>query len=63
MLPEQPGGNFGEQSSSGIEFSPIFRHVPKISKKLLLASSCVSVRPSAWNNSAPTGRAFMKIDI
>ena len=32
----------------------------------LLASSCVSpcpsVRPSAWNNSAPTGLIFMKFD-
>ena len=23
----------------------------------------MSVRPSAWNNSAPTGRIFMKFDI
>jgi len=23
----------------------------------------LSVRPSAWNNSAPTGRIFMKFDI
>jgi hypothetical protein len=26
----------------------------------LLASSCLSVRPSLWNNSAPTGRIVMK---
>ena len=26
----------------------------------LLASSCLSVCPSLWNNSAPTGRIFMK---
>jgi hypothetical protein len=26
-------------------------------------SVCLSVRPSAWNNSAPTGRIFMKFDI
>ena len=24
---------------------------------------CPSVRPSAWNNSAPTGRIFMKFDM
>jgi len=24
---------------------------------------CLSVRPSEWNNSAPTGRIFMKFDI
>ena len=36
-------------------------------EKLLLASSCMpvclSVRPSAWNNSAPTGRIFMKFSF
>jgi hypothetical protein len=31
-------------------------------EKRLLASSCVSVRPSTWNNSAPTGRIFMKFN-
>ena len=30
-------------------------------KKRLLASSCLSVRPSAWNNSAPTGRILVNI--
>jgi hypothetical protein len=25
-------------------------------------SAFVSVRPSSWNNSAPTGRVFVKID-
>jgi hypothetical protein len=28
-----------------------------------LASSCPSFRPSAWNNSAPTGKVFVKSDI
>ena len=32
-------------------------------EKRLLESSFLSVRPSAWNNSAPTGRIFMKFDI
>jgi hypothetical protein len=32
-------------------------------KKPLLASSCLPVRPSAWNNSAHTGWMFMKFDI
>ena len=32
-------------------------------EKLLLASSCLSVHPSAWNNSAPTGPIFMIFDI
>jgi hypothetical protein len=27
----------------------------------LLASSCLSVCPSAWNNAAPTARIFMKL--
>ena len=29
----------------------------------LLASSCLSVRPFAWNSSTPTGRIFMTFDI
>jgi hypothetical protein len=32
-------------------------------EKRLLASSCLPVRLSAWNNSVPTGRIFMKFDI
>ena len=28
-----------------------------------VTSVCPSVRPSAWNNSAPTERIFMKFDI
>jgi len=29
-------------------------------EKRLLASSCLSMRPSAWNNLAPTGRIFFQ---
>ena len=32
-------------------------------EKRLQASSCLSIRPSAWNNSAFTRRIFMKFDI
>jgi hypothetical protein len=32
-------------------------------ERRLLTSSCPSVCPSAWNNSAPTGRIFSKFDI
>ena len=32
-------------------------------EKRPLASSCLSVCPSAWNNSAPTGRIFIWFDI
>jgi len=32
-------------------------------EKRLLASSCLSVCPFAWNNSAPNGRLFMTFDI
>jgi len=35
----------------------------KIFEERLLASSCPSVRLSAWNNSANTGRIFTKFDI
>jgi hypothetical protein len=31
--------------------------------KRLLEASCPSVRPSAWNNSVPTGRILIKVDI
>jgi hypothetical protein len=36
--------------------------VRKIAKSDL-ASSCLSVRPSEWNNSALTGRVFMKFGV
>ena len=45
----------GELYESGL----IFRCVGKIAKPPL-ASSCMYVRPSAWNNSVPTGRILMK---
>ena len=32
-------------------------------EKRMLASSCLSFCPCAWNPSAPTGRIFMKFDI
>ena len=38
----------------------IFKRFRKIAKKEYLASSCLSVRLSAWNNSAHTGRNFVK---
>jgi len=45
-------------------FSKIFRCVRKIAKIYhLLRHVSQSVRPSAWNNSAPTGRIFMKFDF
>jgi hypothetical protein len=41
--------------------------VGAFAKKRLFATSCLPVRltvcPSAWNNSAPTERVFMKFDI
>jgi hypothetical protein len=40
-----------------------FRHVPKIAKTYsFLRHVCLSVR-SAWNNSAPNRRIFIKFDI
>ena len=35
----------------------------KLRKAIFLASPCLSVCPSAWNNSAPTERIFTKFDI
>ena len=40
-----------------------FQALPKNCEKRLLTLSCSSVRPSAWNNSAPTGQIFMKFDF
>ena len=31
--------------------------------RMAIVSFVMSVRPSAWNNSAPTGRILMKFDI
>ena len=41
----------------------VFRHLRKTFAELLSASSCLSVRPSPWNNSVPIGRIFMKFEI
>ena len=50
-----------------VQKTSLFRHVRKIAKKRLLASSCPSVRPSvclsAWNNSAPTGRILIEFYV
>jgi hypothetical protein len=40
----------------------IFMRARKIAN-INLPSSCLSVRPFKWNNSAPTGRMFMKFGI
>jgi hypothetical protein len=41
-------------------FILVFRRVRKIAKSDYYRRH---VRPSAWNNSAPTGRILMKLDI
>jgi len=38
----------------------VFRHVCKTGEKRLLASSCLSVCPSAWNNSASIRLIFVR---
>jgi hypothetical protein len=40
-----------------------FKRVHKTAKRDCLASSCLSVRLPTWNNSAPTGRIFIKFDV
>jgi hypothetical protein len=40
-----------------------FQALSKIYEKRLLSSSCLSVPPFAWNNSAVTERIFVKFDI
>jgi len=45
-------------------FELCFRRFRKIAKSdCELRFACLSLRPSAWNNSAPTGRILMKFDI
>ena len=41
-------------------FTPFFHNIAKNDNKL--RHVCLSVRPYAWNNSAPPGRIFMKFD-
>jgi hypothetical protein len=50
------------RSLSGAIYGP-FIGATQSCEMLLFASSCLSVRPSAWNNSTPTGHIFMKLDI
>ena len=38
-------------------------HLKNCEKRLSASIVCLSVRPSAWNNSAPPGRIFTKFDI
>jgi hypothetical protein len=38
-------------------------HCFEMAKDYKLCHVCLSVRPSAWHNSAPIGRIFMKFDI
>ena len=47
----------------GIKYPKVFWAISQNCEKRLLALSCPSVRQSAWNNSAPTGRILMKLDI
>jgi len=43
----------------------LFSHARKIAKKTVsfVMSVCLSIRPSVWDNSVPTGWIFMKFDI
>jgi hypothetical protein len=59
---------FQNEGASSPRLNDIFRHVRKFSKSdHELCHACPSVRPSvrlsAWNNSALTGRFFMKFYI
>ena len=45
------------------ELVVISRRVRKIPKNDKLTSLCMFVRPSAWNNLAPTGLIFIQYDI
>jgi hypothetical protein len=43
----------------GMPLLDAFRKLPKASISFIM-SVCLSIRPSAWNNSAPTGLFFVK---
>jgi len=46
------------------KYLPLFRRFHKLAKRdYYLTNICPSVHLSAWNNSAHTGRVFMKFDI
>ena len=45
-----------------VPFTGAFAKLPKASASFVM-SVLQSARLSAWNNSAPTGRIFMKFDI
>ena len=47
------------RSRNDAQFLNVVRCIRKIAKSDLF-SFVMSIRPSAWNNSAPTGRIFMK---
>jgi len=42
-----------------VQLRAYFRARLQDCEKWLLASSCLSLQPSAWNNSAPTGQILM----
>ena len=46
-------------------FVAVYRRVRKIAKSdyCFVVSGCLSIRPFAWDKSAPTGWIFMKFDI
>ena len=45
-----------------VEFSCAFEKLQEATISVVVPV-CLSIRLSAWNNSAPTGRIFMKFDI
>jgi len=42
-----------------------FRQIRKIIKATIsfVMSACLSIHPSAWNNSTPQGQIFMRFDV
>jgi hypothetical protein len=56
-----PGGKTAETWT--LTLNSIFRRFSQNCEKRLLASSCMSVCPSAWSNSVRTGQIFMKFEI
>ena len=46
-----------------MEAEPLFKHIRKTTIRNYQLHVCLFVRPSVWNNWAPTARIFMKFFI
>jgi len=60
MAQPVPSSSTGNKLNISAEFLGRIAKLRKVTISFVM-SVCLSVRPSAWNNSAPTGWIFLKI--